>query len=186
MYARIGTPTSKCAAPKSHRSTKRRGNRTDERGARRAARFLSATIRTSSGSSRIVSRPIASKSTSTLPTCAARIARVASKIALNTLDGVAQVRVNPAQRRVVLDYDPNRIGLRGIFEAIAAAGYTPFLRSARSRRRSFARGTTAATQGSRRCGARDDAGDDVLAAAVRGRDGRDERVLRRHCSAGRR
>ena len=45
--------------------------------------------------------------------CAGRI-----ELALNALDGVARVRTNPAQRRLVLDYDPNRVGLRSIFEAI--------------------------------------------------------------------
>jgi len=56
-----------------------------------------------------------------------RCANCAGRIdsALTTLDGVAQVRVNPAQRRVVLTYDPNRVGLRSVFEAIADAGYTP-------------------------------------------------------------
>jgi copper chaperone CopZ len=46
--------------------------------------------------------------------CAGRIEHV-----LNTVDGVTRVRTNPAQRRLVLDYDPGRIGLRSIFQAIA-------------------------------------------------------------------
>ena len=52
--------------------------------------------------------------------CAGRIER-----ALTALDGVERVRINPAQHRVVLDYDPNRIALSAVFDAVAAAGYTP-------------------------------------------------------------
>jgi Cu2+-exporting ATPase len=52
--------------------------------------------------------------------CAARIER-----ALCALDGVERVRINPAQHRVVLDYDPQRVALGAVFDAVAAAGYTP-------------------------------------------------------------
>ena len=51
--------------------------------------------------------------------CAGRI-----ELSLNALDGVARVRTNPAQRRLVLEYDPNRVGLRSIFQSIEDAGYT--------------------------------------------------------------
>ena len=52
--------------------------------------------------------------------CAGRIER-----SLAAIDGVERVRINPAQHRVVLDYDPNRVALSAVFDAVAAAGYTP-------------------------------------------------------------
>jgi Cu2+-exporting ATPase len=52
--------------------------------------------------------------------CAGRI-----ETALSALDGVNCVRVNPARQLVMLDYDPTRIGLRAMLDAISTAGYTP-------------------------------------------------------------
>lgn len=52
--------------------------------------------------------------------CAGRIER-----ALTAIDGIERVRINPAQHRVVLDYDPNRVALSAVFDAVSAAGYTP-------------------------------------------------------------
>jgi Cu2+-exporting ATPase len=52
--------------------------------------------------------------------CASRIER-----ALTAIDGIERVRINPAQHRVVLDYDPNRVALSAVFDAVSAAGYTP-------------------------------------------------------------
>ncbi|HEY6598238.1 MAG TPA: cation transporter, partial [Pseudomonadales bacterium] len=52
--------------------------------------------------------------------CADRIER-----ALTAIAGVARIRINPAQHRVVLDYDPSRVALSALFDAVAAAGYTP-------------------------------------------------------------
>ena len=52
--------------------------------------------------------------------CATRI-----EAALTPLDGVAAVRINPARQLVALEYDPSRIGLGALLDAISAAGYTP-------------------------------------------------------------
>lgn len=52
--------------------------------------------------------------------CAGRIER-----ALDALDGVGSVRINPARHLAMLEYDPTRVGLGAILDTITDAGYTP-------------------------------------------------------------
>jgi Cu2+-exporting ATPase len=52
--------------------------------------------------------------------CAGRIEQ-----ALTALDGVSSVRINPARHLVMLDYDPTRVSLGAMLDAITDAGYTP-------------------------------------------------------------
>ena len=52
--------------------------------------------------------------------CAARIEQV-----LTGIDGVDGVRVNPARHFVSLDYDPRRVALATVLDALTGSGYTP-------------------------------------------------------------
>ena len=56
-----------------------------------------------------------------------RCANCAGRIdaALKRVDGIDNVRINPARHLVVLNYDPHRIGLGAVLDTITDAGYTP-------------------------------------------------------------